>query len=320
MNTIRKRLWAVVLVIVMMLSCSGCAADREKEQMLLREKGIQYLQNGEYEAAVEAFQGALDLSLGEVGEKEIDICFYKAQALYMCGDTQGAMDTYTAVIDYNGSAKAYFLRGNLYYSLDKPEKAIADYKAAIKAEKDNYEIYIGVYEALASHGQIEEANTYLEQALNISGNKAYDKMQKGRIYYLLGDNEEAVKLLNEAIEGKESQAYYYLAEVQFALGNTVEVECNLQAYIASEAADPYNLFEAGYAQLQKGNYDLAVKCFETALALEYVPNKQVVMKHLVLAYENKGDFAKAKEVLAEYITAYPEDEEAAREFIFLETR
>lgn len=320
MNIWKKHVIMVMVAVLMVLTCTGCAADRQKEQMLLREKGITYLQNGEYEAAVEAFQGALDLSLGEVGETEIDICFYKAEALYLCGDVQGAMDTYTAIIEYNGSAKAYFLRGNLYYSLDKADKALTDYKAAIKADKDNYELYIGIYESLAAHGQAEEGKTYLNQALTISGSKAYDKMQKGRINFLLGDIEKATMLLNEAVAGKETVAYFYLAEINVAQGDDAAAERNIQAYIASGQADAYNLFEAGNTQLEKGNYELAVTCLEAALQLENVPNKQIVMKTLVIAYEYKGDFAKAKELMAEYVNAYPEDEEAAREFIFLETR
>ena len=40
---------------------------------------------GNYEDAIKAFQNALNQSLRKVGEKEIDICFYKAQAQYLSG-------------------------------------------------------------------------------------------------------------------------------------------------------------------------------------------------------------------------------------------
>ena len=102
------------------------------------------MENGDYEEALEAFQNALDLSLGEIGEKEMDICFYKAESMYRLGDVQGAMDQYSAIIAFNEDAKAYFLRGNLYYHQNDEENALKDYEAAIEQDKKNYDLNIGV--------------------------------------------------------------------------------------------------------------------------------------------------------------------------------
>ncbi len=322
MNTFRKTkriLYIAVLLVMTMLLCTGCN-EREKEQAAFRQQGITLMQNGEYEKALEAFQSALDLSLGEVGEEEMDICFYKAETLYLMGDTQGAMDTYTAIINFNGDARAYFLRGNLYYSLDQEENALKDYAAALEKEKEDYNLYIGVYEALTAHGKEKEGQDYLNQALEIDSNSAYDKMQKGRINFLLGETETAISLLQEAIKGKEFSAYYYLAEINQAMGDTAAAQENIKAYIASDDADSYNLCAAGKTMLESGNYDMAIECLEAAMKLEQIPNKQMVMKTLVIAYEQNKDFEAAKTLMEQYVNAYPEDEEAAREFTFLETR
>jgi TolA-binding protein len=40
----------------------------------------------------------------------------------------------------------------------------------------------------------------------------------------------------------------------------------------------------------------------------------------VVTYEKQKDFTSAKEVMEQYIEEYPEDEEALREYIFLQTR
>ena len=56
------------------------------------------------------------------------------------------------------------------------------------------------------------------------------------------------------------------------------------------------------------------------MELELVPNKQSVMKSLVIAYEKTADFTSARKVLERYVALYPEDEEAKRELTFLETR
>ena len=309
----------VVMVISMLMFCTGCT-DREEKMLGYREKGISLMENGDYEEALEEFQKALDQALGEIDEKSMDVCFYKAECLYRLGDAQGAMDVYSAIIAFNENAKAYFLRGNLYYSQNDEENALKDYAAAIEQEGKDYELYIGVYEALAAHGKAKEAQDYLNQALEISGNRAYDKMQKGRINFLLGEQKTAISLLEEAIKGKEMTAYYYLAEIYSLMGDMERAEATMLSYIESGAADAYGLFNIANDQIEKGNFDMAIECLNLALNLEKVPNKQILLKTLVIAHEHNLEFDKALEIMKDYVEKYPEDEDAKRELTFLETR
>ena len=317
---IKKITYVGILTICAVLFCTGCSNKRVEKQKEHRLAGITYMENGKYEKALEEFQEALDLSLGQVTEKEMDICFYKAEAQYMLGDKEGAVQTYTAIIDFNKNAKAYFLRGNLYYSLGEEEKALKDYAKALEQEKEEYELYIGVYEALVAHGKDKEAQDYLNQALEIEGKSAYDKMQKGRINFLLGENQTALTLLEEAAKGKEKKAFYYLAEIYSLMGDEASSDSNMKYYLESGAADSYSLFEIANDELGKGNAQMAIECLTSALELKKVPNKQIIMKTLVIAYEQNLDFKTAEEVLIEYIKVFPDDEEAKRELTFLETR
>lgn len=278
------------------------------------------MENGKYEEALVEFQNALDCALGEIGDVEADICFYKAECLYYTGDVQGAMDTYSAIIAFNEDARAYFLRGNLYYSLGNEQNALLDYADAIKNDPKEYEAYIGVYEALSAHGKELDAQDYLKQALEIKGNKAYDKMQKGRISFLLGDTTQAISFMEEAIAGKETDAYFYMAEIQEAMGDSQAAQENIKNYIESGKLDSYHLFQVANNQLARGRYDMAIECLNQALELENVPNKQMILRTLVIAHEQNRDFETAKKLMAEYVEKYPDDEEALREFTFLETR
>ena len=316
---IMNKIVVVGMIITMLMLCTGCT-DREEKLLQYREKGITYMENGDYEEALEEFQNALDLSLGEIDEKAIDVCFYKAECLYRLGDSQGAMDVYSAIIDFNENAKAYFLRGNLYYSQNDEENALKDYAAAIENDSKEYELYIGVYEALTAHGKEKEAQDYLNQALELDGKRAYDKMQKGRINFLLGEQETAISLLEEAIKAKEKDAYYYLAEVYSLMGQIEKAEATMLSYIESGAADSYSLFNIANSQIEKGNFDMAIECLNLALNLENVPNKQILLKTLVIAHEHNLEFDKALEIMKEYVEKYPDDEEAKRELTFLETR
>lgn len=316
----KKIVYMAAIGVLTLFLCTGCGNERKEEQQSLRLEGITLMENGKYEEALEKFQEALDLSLGKVGDTEMDICFYKAEAQYRMEDVEGAMETYTAIVDFNENAKAYFLRGNLYYSLGEEEKALKDYAAAIEQENKDYELYIGVYEALTAHGKEKEAQSYLNQALEIKGNSAYDKMQKGRINFLLGENDTALSLLEEAAKGKEKKSFYYLAEIYSIMGDEASSKSNMKSYLESGATDSYTLFQIANDELAKGNFDMAIECLKSALELETVPNKQIIMKTLVIAYEQKLDFASALELMTEYVESYPEDEEAKRELTFLETR
>lgn len=332
MIRVRKIVYIATILATAILLCTGCSSERKEKQLTLREQGITHLENEQYDKALAVFQSALDESLGKIGEVELDICYYKAQAQYLSGDVEGAIATYTAIINYNNAPKAYYLRGNLYYSLyqageteseqdvDYETMAIADYAQAVKYEKSDYELYIGIYEALNAHDKQAEGLEYLAKALELQGNTAYDKMQKGWIHFLLGEYGEAVALLKEAAEGKELESYYCLAEVYLTTGDMENAQNNMNAYISSGIADAHKLYNVAKLQMSKENYEMAINCLESALKLEKVPNKQIVMKTLVIAYEKINNFIAARDVLTDYVQQYPEDEEAARELTFLETR
>lgn len=294
--------------------------EREEKQLAYRQEGIEYFEQGDYEKALECFLDALADSSGDIDDTEMDICFYKARALYEMGDTDGAMESYNAVIEYNDDAKAYFLRGNLYYSLGDEENALADFKKAVEKEHKDYDLYIAIYEILAAKNRQEDAKDYLSKALEIKSDKDADEVKLGYINFLLGNNETAIELLEES-SAEDPAGYYYLFLVYDAMENSEKALENLNAYMKEEKdLDSYKLYETGTGLLKKSQYTSAIECFKKALELEEVPNKQFIMKSLVVAYEKNLDFTSAKEVMEEYVKEYPEDEEAYREYTFLETR
>lgn len=311
---------AVLLVTALTLSLGACGKSENKEQDAYRQYGINCLESGNYEEAVQSFQNALDQSLGSVGEKELDICFYKAKAQYLSGDTDAAFETYNSIIKYNKDARAYYLRGNLYFDIGEQEQALADYEQALERDKKNYELYIGVYQSMSRHGLSEDGQKYLNQAMEIKGDKAQDQLYKGRICYLLGDYEGAVDYLTKAKEGNEKLAAYYLGLAYEAQGEDEKAQTYIQEYIDSGAASSYDLYQLGSEEMADEDYASALTYFNAALALEEIPNKQNLMKSAIAAYEYSGDFDSAKNMVKEYLNLYPSDVEVQKESTFLETR
>lgn len=321
MNNKIKRLCEVLLLAALCITLSGCDSEEtQNTKTAYRQYGINCIEEGKYDEALEAFQKALDLSVGKVGETELDICFYKAEALYKSGKVTEAVEVYDAIIDYNEDPQAYYLRGCLYFGQGQSELGIKDLSTAANKSDKDYELYIGIYQTFKAYGMEDDGKKYLNEALNFKGEKAYDNMQKGRITFLMGDNEGAKELLQKAVDGKEQKAYYYLSEVHDALGDTQAADASFQSYLESGLADAVDLYETGVRCMEKENYQDAVKYFEAALELEEVPNRQFIMQKIIYAYEYVQDFQKAKTMMEEYKQLYPEDTSMDKEFIFLKTR
>ena len=315
----KNKYMLAVLLVLSMFCLTACSGERVQRQLAHREEGIAFLEAEEYEQAIESFQLALDETLGKIDETTLDICFYKARAHYLAGDTDSAMNIYNAIINYNQSPQAYFLRGNLYYTLGKEDETFADYKKAAELETRDYELYIGIYDVLMEMGKEKEAQEYLNKALDMEIRNAADKLQRGRINLLLGEYKDAISILEEA-SVSEVDANFYLAEVYEAMGDKKNADKYLNSYMESNKIDSYKLYEVGNDKMQKRDYKTAITCFKKALDLEEVPNEQQIMKELICAYELIYDFDSAKSYMKKYVKQYPEDEEAIREYTFLETR
>ena len=125
---------------------AGCGTDREAQEAY-RQLGIRQIQEGDYASAADTLQKALDESKGKIGPEETDICYYKALAQYKNGDTQGAIETYDSLLEYDDeNAEAYFLRGSAFLQEGEGKKCISDYNNAVKYAEDDYQMYIEIYE------------------------------------------------------------------------------------------------------------------------------------------------------------------------------
>ena len=54
--------------------------------------------------------------------------------------------------------------------------------------------------------------------------------------------------------------------------------------------------------------------------MDNVTNQQELLSNQIIAYEYSGDFTSAWDVVQQYVSLYPDDEAAQREYIFLKNR
>ncbi len=313
----------VCILLALLLGAAGCGDNKEKRenQDAYRQIGINCMAEGEYEKAIEAFQKALDQSLARIGEIEVDTCYYKAEAQYLAGKTEDAVETYQALLAYDDeNAKAYYLRGSLYFAEGRKEEALKDFEDAVKYGADSYEIYVGIAELLTAHGEKESAASYLDKALKINGKSAGTNIWRGRIYLMQEDFENAKKELEQALEKEEPDASLYLGELYEAMDDKEKAEGFFKSYVESHSGDAQVLGHLADLAIEKEDYADAASYLEQALETAKPINEQALRRKLIQAYEYSGNFASAKEQMESYVKDYPEDKEAVRENSFLQTR
>lgn len=308
------------MALFLCITFSACGENTE-EQENLRQEGIQYIKDGKYEDAIASFDKALAEDDGSYSKLEIDICLYKAKAQIMLGRQDEAIKTYSTMIDYEKDSAAYFARGCMYLEEGNKDLGLADFEAGVKEDQENFELYIGIAQALEKYDMKELATEYLDKALEIDKDTEEVVMHKGRIYMLKGDYSNAQKNLQKALDKGYEKANFYMGQLWAMQGDDNLSETYYKSYIDSGEAEPDELYELGRKQMDAGEYKGALLYFEAAQKSDKpISDSQSLKKNIIICYENLKDFQKAKVLMEEYIKAYPQDEKAQRESLFLETR
>ena len=316
----RKRIISLILTIYTAISLTGCTKYNEAE-ISLRDEGIAAMESGDYEGAIDLFNQALAKSIGKVTDLELDINYYKAAAQNSSGAFEDAIKTYTYLIRYDSNNyEAYFLRGSLYAGEGEIGEAITDYDAAIAVDKKNYLLYIEIYENLDALGYTDHGLVYLNDALNISDKSPEGLYYKGRIYYMLGQPDEARTNLQAAVDKDIMEAKLYLAKLYQDEGDYTTAQSLLEEYATSENVTSGALAALGDIEMENGNYENALNYYQAGLTLESIDNMPELLKGQVAALEKLDRYSEARDVLTQYLEKYPGDEAAEKELIFLQTR
>lgn len=310
----------ILIVLTLNVILVGCSATKE-EQVALREEGIQLMDEGSFEQALLKFNDALALSYGRITDTEIDLNYYRGACYFNMGDYDNALLTYTNLISYDKeNYEPYFLRGCVYVHVGDAELAVADFSNSVKYNKDNYELYLEIYKQLDDMGFRENALQFVNLALQINGNSVEDNLSKGRLYMLLDQNDQAEPYLQKAADRGSDEAAVYLCQIYQASGRIEEASALLQKFVSSENADPEVIGEIGDMTYASGDYQAALLYYRTGLSLESIGNVQQLIRGEIACYEQLDMWDEAKETLAQYVAQYPNDEEAVKEYTFLQTR
>ncbi len=303
-------------------SAQACFEEAITEEKDMRDAyrgiGIVKMSQEDYEGAIENFDLALANSGMEADSLAYDISYYKAAAYVKLGELNAALEVYNHLVAYKPTADTYMGRGAVYARMGNLEMARADFDHVLDGESNNYDRYVEIFQLLEDAGQTEAGQEYLRRALEIQKDKDADNLERGKIYYYLQEYDNAKTELERA-DDSDAQVLLYKGLVYDALGDFSYAKTMYEGYLEQENSDGsiYNLIAS--SEMSSGNYEEALSTIQRGL--EYASDsRQELYRNEIIAYEYLGDFETAKTKMEAYLEMYPQDEEAAREYVFLKTR
>lgn len=170
-----------VLLLAVLLLVTGCSGN-SKEKYTLRTTGIDQLNAGDYDGAIQSFEQALEKSSKVVGEFEKDVLKYRAEAETGAADYQAAVHTYEVLCQIDEERPEYLYRMSMLHGkLGMSEEALGEYKKAYEKKPDDtqaVQALLIVGQTLNDKERYDEAMELYTQAMNggaVSG-ELYNRM------------------------------------------------------------------------------------------------------------------------------------------------
>lgn len=302
------------------LNCFYVATEaKENPQQIARGQGIAYLGLAKYQEAIEQFLNALSYSDEFVDDFDFDTNYYLATAYFKNGQTADAGAVYSAILNLRDDKEAHYLRGIVYLEEDRIVDAKTDFDIALSKASGDYDMRINIANALIEKGYEEEGKAYLQAALGSSEKKISD-YDRGRLYYHMGDYENARNCLEAAKGNKNAETVLLLGQTYEKLGDYNYAASVYSNYLTENSNHVIIFNRLGMCKLQAGDAKSALNYFEQALALEDSSMTQILKFNQIVAYEYLGEFDQANVLMKNYLQIYPDDQEALREYEFLKSR
>jgi tetratricopeptide (TPR) repeat protein len=178
---------------------------------------------------------------------------------------------------------------------------------------------IQTYEILSDQGYIAEGEAILRDAMQ-RGEGKMSNYEKGRMCYYLGDYEQAAIYLEDARTQNTADVFLYLGRSYEAMGENNYASSVYNAYLSENQSDAGLYNQLGLCEIARGNYETALTALQAGIQLENPDMTQALLYNEIIATEYLGDFQTAKTLMETYLRKYPDDQNAIREYEFLQTR
>lgn len=298
----------------------ACISAGYKLSQSYRGSGIVKLRTGDYQGAIDDLTSALnDEKTGKSDQK--DILEYRAAAELKAELYDQAMaDCQTLAEDYSLNANDYYLTGCVALAMDSYDEASSNFSEAYGSDS-TYEMAIQIYEAYLTQDMEADGTRYLEAALKTEAKTADDYCERGKVYYYMQDYDNTRTELTTASEKGSTEAALILGMVYMAQGDTANARSFYQQYIDADGEDPAKGYNGlALCDIADGDYDSALQNISQGLGDATSDEMRDLLFNEIVVYEKKLDFSTALSKAQEYVQTFKDDEAAAKELTFLQSR
>ena len=281
----------------------ACISAGYKLSQSYRGSGIVKLRTGDY-------QGAIDDLTSDQTYEALEAELYD----------QAMADCQTLAEDYSLNANDYYLTGCVALAMDSYDEASSNFSEAYGSDS-TYEMAIQIYEAYLTQDMEADGTRYLEAALKTEAKTADDYCERGKVYYYMQDYDNARTELTTASEKGSTEAALILGMVYMAQGDTANARSFYQQYIDADGEDPAKGYNGlALCDIADGDYDSALQNISQGLGDATSDEMRDLLFNEIVVYEKKLDFSTALSKAQEYVQTFKDDEAAAKELTFLQSR
>ena len=179
---------------------------------------------------------------------ELNPSFYQAfinrgNVFIGLGQYQKALDDFNNALKFGEIPFAYSGRGDAYYGLGNYDKAIADYQTSLSLLPENAHCYyflsLSYFSIRKYQDAIDAADTCHEIDPACGGQQKLLETE-GRSYYALGNYDQALSYMDQAIAtGPYSLGYYYRGIIYQAAGRYSEAFQDLVEFLSTLGKGPF---------------------------------------------------------------------------------
>ena len=298
----------------------ACISAGYKLAQSYRGSGIVKLRTGDYQGAIDDLTNALnDEKTGKSDRK--DLLEYRAAAELKAELYDQAMaDCQTLAEDYSLNANDYYLTGCVALAMDSYDEASSNFSEAYGSDS-TYEMAIQIYEAYLGQDMEADGTRYLEAALKTEAKTADDYCERGKVYYYMDDYENARTELTTAADKGSTEATLILGMVYMAQGDTSKARSFYQQYIDADGDDPAKGYNGlALCDISDGDYDSALQNISQGLGDATSDEMRDLLFNEIVVYEKKLDLSTALSKAQEYVQTFKDDDAAAKELTFLQSR
>ncbi len=255
----------IVAVILIGLSVIGCNQYISGAKVRLQENPPNY------DAAINTLTEGL-----EYAPKDAEMHALLAFCYIQTKQYKSANKAYTNAVEYSPTQKdsiqkAWDENWNDLYNL-----AGSNLKKSVSGPKDSAAAYL------------ENAQTQINDAIDLSPMKAENYIRKGFLYRLAGKTKESEGMFAKAlsIDPNNPDAYYQVGRAAMEAGNWDDAIKNLSKAVELNKENHLSVYWLGVAQLQQRDFSNAQKSFRMATTLK--PAEKDAWFNLAQAYYFEG--------------------------------